>query len=304
MLVSVIIPCYNAAPFVGKAIQSILNQKETGEVILVEDGSTDNSLQICEELQSKYGKVKLFRHSDGLNHGAGASRNLGISKAQYEYVAFLDADDYYIEGRFSVACELLARFPEIEGVFEAASYWFYSEQAKSRYHRCHKERNLVYMENRSLPLDLFETFLTSDEEWFPLDTLTVRRRVFKKIGYFDESLRQTQDTDWILRLCLNVRLMAGKMEEPVAIIGVHDHNRVHNQEEANHYRFIMLKKWWPQVLQASISKKAKLHFIRSYLDCHPWVRRFDHTGIRRKTVKGLIFLLHLVKSPGIVWRFL
>ena len=58
--ISVIIPVYNAAPFVGKAVESALIQPEVGEVLLIEDGSKDNSLEICKRLAEEYDKVKVL----------------------------------------------------------------------------------------------------------------------------------------------------------------------------------------------------------------------------------------------------
>ncbi|MCB9294324.1 MAG: glycosyltransferase family 2 protein [Lewinellaceae bacterium] len=304
MLVSVVIPCFNAAPFIKRAVLSALHQRETGEVILVEDGSTDKSLQICEELRDNFKRVKLFHHPEAGNHGAGASRNLGIKEAHFDYIAFLDADDFYLEGRFTAAKHILNSHPNVEGVYEAAAHHFYSSFAKENYRLNYKSSALVTIKNGRSLNNLFETFLTGEGGWFHLDALTLRKEAVKKIGYFDETLRQTQDTDWILRLCLHCNLAAGKIDSPVAQIGIHDKNRIHNQKEANHYRFIMLKKWWVPVLQAPISKKAKLHFIRSYLDCHPWVRRHTHVRIMRKFVKGVVFLIHLARSPGMVLKIL
>jgi glycosyltransferase involved in cell wall biosynthesis len=62
----------------------------------VEDKSPDNALEVCLKLAEKYQRVKLYQHPDQQNHGAGASRNLGIEKATGEFIAFLDADDYYL----------------------------------------------------------------------------------------------------------------------------------------------------------------------------------------------------------------
>ena len=95
MKISVIIPVYNAGKYVKSAVESALMQDETKGVILVEDGSPDNSLQVCRELAEKHEAVTLYRHPDHQNHGAGESRNFGIEKAACDYIAFLDADDLW-----------------------------------------------------------------------------------------------------------------------------------------------------------------------------------------------------------------
>src|SRR5690348_1774976 len=90
--VAVVIPVYNAADYIAKAVESALLQPEVSEVVLVEDRSPDNSLQICQELVGQNAKVKLFRHPNGENRGAAASRNLGVRMSSAPYIAFLDAD--------------------------------------------------------------------------------------------------------------------------------------------------------------------------------------------------------------------
>ena len=93
MEISVIIPVYNAATFLRKAVESAVNLDEVKEILLVEDASTDNSLALCRTLQTEYPKVKLFQHPDYGNHGAGASRNKKKKKKTQEFIEVLDADD-------------------------------------------------------------------------------------------------------------------------------------------------------------------------------------------------------------------
>src|ERR1035437_7890425 len=103
MQVSVVIPVYNAAKFVRQAVESALLQPELAEIILVEDASTDDSLKECQKIAADHPIVHLYRHGGGKSCGAGATRNLAIRKSSCEYIAFLDADDYYLPSRFVVA---------------------------------------------------------------------------------------------------------------------------------------------------------------------------------------------------------
>lgn len=91
--VSVIIPVYNASKYLNKCISSIVNQTmEDIEILAINDGSTDNSLEILEKLQSQYkNKLKVF---DKENGGAGSARNIGIDNSNGEFIKFVDADDY------------------------------------------------------------------------------------------------------------------------------------------------------------------------------------------------------------------
>lgn len=93
-LVSVIIPTYNREKTIQKALESVLNQSYHGiEVIVSDDGSTDNTIQIVREMMLKDSRVQLI--GDGKNHGACYARNQGIEIAQGEYIAFQDSDDIW-----------------------------------------------------------------------------------------------------------------------------------------------------------------------------------------------------------------
>ncbi len=89
---SVIVPVYNAEKYIAKCIESILNQTEDDlELILVDDGSPDNSGIICDKYATKDNRVKVFHQENG---GVCAARNTGLKHASGEYLSFVDSDDY------------------------------------------------------------------------------------------------------------------------------------------------------------------------------------------------------------------
>lgn len=91
MKLSIIVPVYNAEKYLKKCIESIFDNTENPfEVIIINDGSNDNSLKIIKELMKKYINIVLI---DNFNNGVSYSRNLGIRKAKGDYVMFVDADD-------------------------------------------------------------------------------------------------------------------------------------------------------------------------------------------------------------------
>lgn len=106
--VSVIIPVYNAEKYLEQCISSIANQTmQDIEILVINDGSTDNSLNILDELSQKYkGKLKIFEKENG---GAGSARNLAIENATGEFIKFVDADDYLkadiLEKMYNIAKE-------------------------------------------------------------------------------------------------------------------------------------------------------------------------------------------------------
>lgn len=92
MLISIIIPIYNAAQYLEKCIKSILNQVNANfELILINDGSTDNSLSICEKYAKIDKRIQIFNQ---INQGVSSARNLGIQHSKGEWITFIDADDY------------------------------------------------------------------------------------------------------------------------------------------------------------------------------------------------------------------
>ena len=102
--ISIIVPIYNAEKYLNKCIDSILNQtKKELEIILVNDGSTDNTESIIKTYQDK--RIKYFKNT---NHGIGYTRNFGIDKSTSKYIMFLDSDDYLEKN----ACEELFKKAE------------------------------------------------------------------------------------------------------------------------------------------------------------------------------------------------
>lgn len=226
MFVSVIVPVYNAEKYVREAVESALSQPETAEVILIEDASPDRSLQVCEELCREYLKVRLLRHKDGKNHGAGASRNLGILNAKHDFIAFLDADDFFLPARFSVPKQLFETNPEIEGVYEAVG--FHTENRVARPHRANQDRpELTTMTARLPPSCLFEAQApVGDSGYCPTGGWIVKRSIFDKTGLFDEHLRLHQDTVMFVKFAAVGQMQPGRLDRPVAMRRVHGYNRI------------------------------------------------------------------------------
>lgn len=103
--ISIIVPIYNAELFLEKSIQTLLDQTlKKIEIILVNDGSTDNSLNICYKLQSKDNRIKVFSKE---NQGVSSARNFGIKKSTGKYIGFFDADDFVMPDMFEILLDNL-----------------------------------------------------------------------------------------------------------------------------------------------------------------------------------------------------
>lgn len=110
MRFSIIIPLYNKAPYVAKAISSVFEQSFTDyELIIVDDGSRDNSAEIALNIIKDYGNCRLVRQE---NAGVSLARNNGVSLSQGEYICFLDADDWWDAAFLEEMSKLIDEFPD------------------------------------------------------------------------------------------------------------------------------------------------------------------------------------------------
>ncbi|MGB8355037.1 MAG: glycosyltransferase [Chthoniobacteraceae bacterium] len=107
---SVIMPVFNAAPYLREAVQSVLDQTfRDFELIIVDDGSTDESREIAQGIDD--GRIRIFYNGENL--GAAAAKNLALEKARGEFIAFLDADDVALPHRFEAQCSFLGTHPDV-----------------------------------------------------------------------------------------------------------------------------------------------------------------------------------------------
>jgi glycosyltransferase involved in cell wall biosynthesis len=124
--VSVIVPFLNPGPFLLEAIQSVMAQTEYDwELLLVDDGTTDGSLDIARSyVETHPEKVFYLAHPGRQNCGVSASRNLGLRRARGSYIAFLDADDVWMPNKLKRQRHLLDSYPSAAMVYGPALYWF------------------------------------------------------------------------------------------------------------------------------------------------------------------------------------
>ncbi len=268
--VSVIIPVYNAEKFVERAILSAVNQAEVKEVIVVDDGFKDGALEICQQLAAQHSKIKLLRHKHGKNMGAGASRNLGILNARCDYIAFLDADDYFLPNRFvNTQATFLSR-PIVDVVYEPVGAEFTSNEAMQRFIGIKKDANeenvkdyltypIVAYEGR----EFFNQNLSGFNKAPCTDGITVKKTLFATAGLFNTILRLHQDTELWLRLSYYGYFSStGVHHQPIAIRTMHDENRTYQQSaQSNLILHKVLLSW---AGQANCEPELFNLFLRRY----------------------------------------
>ncbi len=271
--ISVIIPVYNAAEFLEKSVQSALQFDEVKEILLIEDASTDHSLSICEKLVTEDSRVRLYQHPDRGNHGAGATRNLGLEKAQSEFISFLDSDDYYLSNRFEAEKKLFEE-SHIEGVFGAIGVEYLSEKGKEEFQNKFKNTTLTTVNYSAEGEEVFKGLLglttKSFGTFFHLDALTIRKSALQKHHLrFNEKLRVHQDSDFIIKLAYACHLKSGIIDKAIAIRGVHDNNRITKIKpystkfyQNNLLLHQSLYEWSTSVkLKPEYSKRIKLNYL-------------------------------------------
>ncbi len=179
--ISVVIPSYNRAHCIEKAIDSVLEQNVDGiEIILVDDGSTDSTRELVQE---KYGeKVRYFYQE---NQGIPGARNTGIQNARGDYVAFLDSDDYWRQDKLRQQMALVAEHVEYGLVATCC--------AKIQQDGSLKERNRQGKSGWVLK-DLFRA------NFIRTSSVIIRRDCFDGVGLFDESLKEAEDYDLWMRV--------------------------------------------------------------------------------------------------------
>ena len=205
--VSVVIPVYNAEKYVKRAVESVLIQPEVTEVILVNDGSSDNSVDVCQKLQEVDQRIIILHHLGFKNKGVSASRNLGIKTAKNNFIAFLDSDDYYLPNRFKATSACFSFDGSIEAVYEMIGV--HSDL-------CVTNRYSVIEDVK--PNHLFENLQPLGHKvLFHVDGLTVKKTVFINSGYFEESLKTSEDTLQWFKMASVCKLVPGEINDFVAL---------------------------------------------------------------------------------------
>ncbi|WP_347052912.1 glycosyltransferase [Flavobacterium olei] len=237
-LLSVVIPVYNCEQFIEKAILSVIIQKEVYEIVVVNDGSIDGSLEILKKLEKQYPIVKLHHHPDQQNQGRSASRNLGIQMATGNFIAFLDADDYYLENRFLNDKKMFDFDSNCDGVYNAVGFHFYREATSYEL-----EKHQIYTVTKKVePEFLFKSLLYGKCGHFHINGLTVKKCVFDRTGLFNKELIVAEDTDIFWKMAIKCRLKTGIINRPLANRGIHDSNIFDQTDIYKEYTIKMFQK--------------------------------------------------------------
>lgn len=218
--ISVIIPVYNCDRFIEKAVNSVLQQPEVIEIVVVNDGSTDATEAILSQLQLQNPILKIYHHENKANKGRSASRNLGVQKATGNYIAFLDADDYFLPNRFANDIKVFQENKNCDGVYNAVGLHYYRVITIND----DKANKLDTVTHKIESENLFDALLHGTYGHFHIDGLTVKKAVFTVTGLFNEELVVAEDTDLLWKIAIKCRLESGIIDKALAVRGIHDSN--------------------------------------------------------------------------------
>lgn len=215
--VSVIVPCYNTGKYLRQALDSVLAQTYTDwEVIMIDDGSTDNSAQIAAEARAQFGsRLKYFYQP---NRGLSATRNTGFRHASGEFISFLDADDVYAPNRLQRGVEALDNNPDVglihskvDRIDGNGTFLEHPPTADVRYLSGRIARHIFTRKAHILcPSILF------------------RKRCLERVGESDETLTVNADRDICFRIAL--RYPVFYIDEVLASYRLHSNGMSQNHD--------------------------------------------------------------------------
>jgi len=201
MLISVIIPAYNRAGCIARALESVKTQEISDlEVILGDDASTDSTVELATGILPG---IKVARLP--INQGASAARNAALKLAKGDFIAFLDSDDEWLPGKLAAQMKFLDEYPEV--ALCGSGHLLMSRDGGS----------IPYPGNN--PAD-WRKELHVAESFHGASTSVVRREILESVGFFDENLRVLEDWDWLLRISQKYQMHV--LPEKLAII--HENN--------------------------------------------------------------------------------
>ena len=195
---SVVIPLYNKQESIVATLQSVLAQTyQNFEIVVVDDGSTDNSAQVVEDfiLASRLSPL-AFRLIRKPNGGVCSARNRGIQEAKYDYIALLDGDDLWDEHYLEEQAKLIQDFPEAK--MWGVNYADIVDGKIFPYQQGMGEDFRGYVENY---------FGTSHGDLFLPSAIVLDKNITTEIGLFDERMAYSEDLDFWYRIILNAKVV-------------------------------------------------------------------------------------------------
>lgn len=262
---SVVIPLYNKEKHIQRAIRSVLAQTcQDFELIIVDDGSTDASYEMASAIQDP--RIRIIRQE---NQGVSAARNRGVAEAQYDWVAFLDADDEWLPEFLQQMAHLITEFPDC-GVYGCPAYTF---DGKNTY------KFITSVKNFPIGWQgVFDVYFNFVKELLPYNasSIVIEKRKFIEVGGFPLGVKYLEDTELTTHLAL--LYPAAYLNIPLVIYHLESDNRSKfNLGDLES----LISKWQKLEIQNQIPEKYRFAF-------EEFVTRYRLRAIRRYIAEGKI----------------
>lgn len=195
-LFSVVIPLFNKREHIIRTIDSILAQTYSNfEIVIVDDGSTDGSVELVNELRGD--SVRLFRQP---HSGVSAARNRGVEEANGQIIAFIDADDTWEPHFLDEMIELYKSFPEAKAY---ASAYQFVEQGNQF---LDPKMNFSHQHNHACLLNDYFSISSRGDQPFMMSSFCIQRESFLQLGGFSKELSLAEDKDLFVRVALEMKI--------------------------------------------------------------------------------------------------
>lgn len=217
--ISVVIPTFNRARTILRAVQSVLAQRDaTFEILIVDDGSRDETEKLFETLSKEKSEVRYFYQT---NQGPSAARNFGIQHSGSPYVAFLDSDDEWLPGKLKAQLDFFKRHPNLL-ICQTEELWIRNGKRVNPMKKHKKFGGSIF--EKCLPLSIVSP-----------SCVMMKRGFFDEAGRFDETLPACEDYDLWIRAA--ARFPIGLIEKPYAVkYGGHADQRSHQFPVMDQFR--------------------------------------------------------------------
>lgn len=239
--VSVVIPTYNREATIGASVQSVLNQTyQNFEIIIVDDGSTDNTRQVIEAFADDRIRYVCLEQNGGVSH----ARNTGIGLAESEYVAFLDSDDEWLPKKLEKQMQVMLQAPETVGLV-------YCRMKGTK-----KDGTDLICPGLEEPVEELQgnIFLQLlEENVIDTPTMLVRKQCLEQTGGFDEGLKCLED--WELALRIAEQWEIGFVDDILVEVHFSDGGVSKNIKGDVETRCYMIAKYWELMAQRNILNK-------------------------------------------------
>lgn len=296
MRVSIIIPTHNREKYIVTAIKSCLIQDEVGQVIVVDDASTDSTPILLTQITDIRLKViKLLKKG-----GASASRNVGIPHVTCEFVSFLDSDDYYLPNRFTPALAYLDSHLKIHGTYQRLRNFMDED-----YDGFNFEKDEYFeLKEDIAPQLLFDAISSDTVSFFHFMSLVMRSTIIKDVT-FDPTLRFHGDKDFICQVAKKYLLSKVNEGECTIMRRIHAGNLTHApSEERIKVAYQYLEKWFAMLLveDFSVIQARNIFYRKISLD---YLMIFGKKPlVIRLFLKFFVFLYHVIRKPILIKKIL